>query len=466
MSRSGTLPTRPGTEVLEGLPPEVREYLFALESLVRNQLNLSEQLTRKLGAAERASKRQATPFRREKRKANRKKPGRKGGHKQERRPLPDKVDREYEGHHADECPCCGEDVETIDFYEQYQQDVIPKIVTRKFTVYIGKCTGCNRQFEGRHPWQTSTARGSANVQIGPTALALAAQLHYGEGVPFDKVGEHLAHLGLEVSTAALVRAMGRIADRAQLTFKSLLEEVLSQPVLHIDETGWSVAGEPCWLWVLSGPRATIYLVRRTRSANEVEDFLQDFAGVLVTDGAKAYDKLGRTLLRALCLLHLKRNVRGLENEQTGGAVHFPRALINWLDRVIDLVGEREQLSTHDYDRRARELEFEFRWELTMREPTNSANRRLLERIRTWEDAIVRCLTHPEVPATNNHAERQIRPAVITRKRGGCNRSERGARTFEVVTSLLVTARQCGLSFVDWVVDLLRQPTPYAPAPFW
>jgi hypothetical protein len=114
----------------------------------------------------------------------------------------------------------------------------------------------------------------------------------------------------------------------------------------------------------------------------VEDFLKDFAGVLVTDGAKAYDKL--------C-----------------------------------------------FDSLAIEK----------------------------ASAIVRCLTDPRVPATHNHAERQVRPAVVTRKRGGCNRPERGARTFEVLTSLIVTARQRGTSLVDWMVALLRQPDPFAPAPF-
>jgi hypothetical protein len=249
-------------------------------------------------------------------------------------------------------------------------------------------------------------------------------------------------------------------------FEALLEQVLSQEVLHIDETGWSVAGEPCWLWVLSGKDVTVYFVRKTRSSDEVADFLKDFKGVLVTDGAKAYDKLGKKLTRALCLLHLRRNAKALEDKQTGGAVCVPRALVDWIDRAIALVGRRDELSGRAFRRQANALEREFEQTFVDCQPTNEANRRMVERLRTWHDAVVRSLRDMRVPATNNHGERQIRPSVVTRKRGGCNRSERGVRAFEVITSLLVSARQKKVDFVDWLVALLRQDPLQPQVAFW
>jgi hypothetical protein len=36
------------------------------------------------------------------------------------------------------------------------------------------------------------------------------------------------------------------------------------------------------------------------------------------------------------------------------------------------------------------------------------------------------LGYPEIPLENNHAEQQIRPAVILRKNSQSNRAERGA----------------------------------------
>lgn len=445
----------------ETLSPEGLEYIKALEDYIER---LSKKIA-ELEAAQRAGHRQATPFRRKKKKdrSEHKRPGRKGGHEQERRAEvePDEV---YEAPHGDRCTCGGA-IEPEGSYEQLQEDLETKKIARKFTIYVGRCVDCKVKVEGRHPFQISTARGNADHQIGPVTLGLAAQLHYGEGLPFDKIREHLRHLGLGVTTSALVRAMDRIAGRGMATYAELLDRVLEQDVLHIDETGWSVAGEPCYLWVISGPKATLYFVRKTRSSDEVADFLKDFAGVLVTDGHKAYDKLGEKLVRALCLLHLRRNARALEEKQTGGGVRFPRALMGWLDDAIGLVGLRPSLSERTYQRKAMHLEQRFE-KLLSTNATSPSNVHMLERLRTWHESVLMCLRDPIVPATNNHAERMIRPAVVTRKRGGCNRSVKGVMAFEVITSLLVTAKQNAINFVDWVVDLLRQPDPLAPAPFW
>jgi len=461
------LPERPPPEAFEGASPALIAYVEALEKALRDLTAAFEKHVEETERLLREGRRSATPFRRKKKVRHRKKPGRKGGHSRQRRATPEHVDEEHDAPHPQRCPCCGsENVEEVGTYEQLQEEIVTKRITRRFTIHQGVCGACGHEMEGRHPFQISTARGPASHHLGPEALALATKLHYGEGVPFDKVREHLADLGLRVSTSTLVRAMERIAVRGHATFEALLDEVLSQEVLHIDETGWSVDGKPCWLWVISGATATVYFVRDTRGSCEVEDFLEDFAGVLVTDGAKAYDKLGKTLTRALCLLHLRRNVRELEALQTRGAVCVPRALDEWLGRVIELVGRRAKMKPEEWQAKSSELQKEFEQVFLACKPTNEANRSMIERIVKWQDAILRCLRDERVPATNNHAERQVRPGVLLRKRGGCSRSKRGADTYEILTSLLVTARQRGVDFVGWLVGLLRQPEPLAPAPFW
>jgi transposase len=452
--------------VLGGLPKAVRDHITALEVIIEKLVEQVKATSMKAEEAAREGKRQATPFRtaKKRRKKKRKKPGRKGGHQQERRSEPDGVDETDEARHAEQCSCGG-CVKTVDVYEQTQEDVEPRKVVRRIRIYVGECEQCGKKVEGRSPFQTSTARGNADHQIGPTALALAADLHFGQGVPYDKVREHLEHLGIEVATSTIIRAMDRVAGRLEATFKELMDEVLAHEVIHIDETSWYVDGEPCWLWVITGKEATVYFVRRTRSSDEVADFLKDFTGVFVSDGAKAYDKLAKKLTRALCLLHLKRNVKALADEQTKGAVRFPRAVEQWIDDAIALVGRRGQLKDTTFKRKARRLEQRFQKLLKSR-TADERNVKLLERLQTWQDAVLRCLRDPNVPATNNHAEHQVRPAVPIRKRGGCNRSERGARAFERIASILATCRQRGVASVKAFVAFLRQPNPRAPFAFW
>ena len=54
----------------------------------------------------------------------------------------------------------------------------------------------------------------------------------------------------------------------------------------------------------------------------------------------------------------------------------------------------------------------------------------------------------DVEATNNRAERAIRPAVIARKVSCGNRTQRGASTWQILVSLATTAQQCGREFLD------------------
>jgi len=60
-----------------------------------------------------------------------------------------------------------------------------------------------------------------------------------------------------------------------------------------------------------------------------------------------------------------------------------------------------------------------------------------------------------VPSDNNHGERQIRPAVIIRKNSLCNRSEQGAATQAILTSIYRTLKLRGLDPTQVIATALR-----------
>lgn len=62
-------------------------------------------------------------------------------------------------------------------------------------------------------------------------------------------------------------------------------------------------------------------------------------------------------------------------------------------------------------------------------------------------------------ATNWRAEQALRPAVVNRKVSGGNRSEHGAATQEILSSVVQTARLRALDPREVHVDLLRSPQP-------
>ncbi len=82
-------------------------------------------------------------------------------------------------------------------------------------------------------------------------------------------------------------------------------------------------------------------------------------------------------------------------------------------------------------------------------------RRLGERLSRHRDHLFTFLDRVEVPFDNNHAERQIRPAVIIRKNSLCNRSTEGAHTQAVLMSVYRTLRLRGHDPTQTIAAALR-----------
>ena len=72
-------------------------------------------------------------------------------------------------------------------------------------------------------------------------------------------------------------------------------------------------------------------------------------------------------------------------------------------------------------------------------------------------AIFTFLWDPSVDATNWRAEQAIRPAVVTRKVCGGNRTRKGADTQQVLASVVRTARQRSLDLPVLFAAILRAP---------
>jgi Transposase IS66 family len=85
---------------------------------------------------------------------------------------------------------------------------------------------------------------------------------------------------------------------------------------------------------------------------------------------------------------------------------------------------------------------------------DSANRRLAKHLIRERPYLFTFLYCPGLDATNNAAERALRPLVVARKNWGGNRTEKGARTQAVLTSILASARQQGKNPLDLLIELL------------
>jgi transposase len=441
-------------------------------------------LRQELAQTRRQTQRQAAPFRRRQLKKRRKKPGRPKGHPPAQRPVPtpERVDRVV----AVPCRCCPDcDVELVEPGQvvQYQTDLPPivPIVTR-FDIETGWCPCCRRRVQGRHPEQTSNATGAAGNTLGPVVLTMAAELKHRLGVPYRKITDFLqTYCDLKVCPATFVRAEQRLADLARPTYDLLIDALRRCNVVHADETGWRINAVNAWLWVFTNKDLTVYAIRRGPGARGHEVPQQilgpDFDGYLIVDGFKAYDVL--QYAKGQCNGHLLRRLHEMRDTTPSAEQKTLLELSSLLKEAIDLAERREQLTPDGYARRVTEIDNRFETWLVDRyarfESLSPEMRRLCKHLANHRDQWLVFLSDPAVPPTNNQAERMLRPAVITRKVGGCNKTLWGSLVHSILASLMVTCQQQGRKFLAlarqlWSTDepqalplVTRPPNPPNPA---
>jgi hypothetical protein len=286
-------------------------------------------------------------------------------------------------------------------------------------------------------------------------LGFAADLKHRVGTPFRKVGAVLATLtGLVVSAAALVRGSQRLARLAQPSYDALALAARTSAVQHADETGWKIGGRSAWLWVFADAHATVYRIRKSRGHEVVVEMLgADYSGVLVSDCFLAYDPLCFT--KSKCAAHLLKRCSEVEQGKTRGAVRFSRRVAALLRKAMALKRRRGAIGAHGYAVLRGKLHAELDRLLggTYTDPDNA---RLAKLLRKHRDSVLAFLDHDTVDATNNLAEREVRPAVIARKLSAGNRTEAGAEAHAVLASVLRTLCRQGRPILGDLTALLRQ----------
>jgi transposase len=272
---------------------------------------------------------------------------------------------------------------------------------------------------------------------------------------------------LPISRGGLSQALDRLANVLTPTHEALVQSIRTAPVVSADETGWKVGGTLRWLWVFVTPQVTVYRIMDGRGYDEACQVLGEaFSGTLVRDGWAPYRSFQLATHQTCIGGHLIRRCKELLLTAQRGAARVPHAVLRVLRRALAL---RDRWVKHPPTARGRaihaglltaEMDRLLSWH-----PTDEENRKLLKHLRNERDALFTFLQDPSVPASNWWGEHAIRPAVVTRKVWGGNRTPNGAATQAALASFLRTCHQQGVPPGPLFELLLRSPVlMVAPLP--
>jgi len=361
------------------------------------------------------------------------------------------------------CPDCGHALTDKQTHEQFQTDIVITTIDRQFAIESGYCPHCQCRHHGRAPEQTSDALGAAGNQVGPVVLTMATEMKHDLGVSYDNISAFLKnYFGIYVNPSTILQAEDRLLDKAMPTFNLLLDALRRAKIVHADETGWRIGRVNAWLWVFTSNNVTIYAIRYSRGSDVPEDILgATFDGVLIVDGLNSYDVLAYT--KGQCNAHLLRRVKemiGKTKDQTL-AEHLA-ALIKIVQDAMALASRREEYSDSYYARQASACQTMLEgWLADCENYQDDELRKLAKHMHKHVREWFTFLRIPGVDATNNRAERKLRPSIVVRKTNGCHKTLAGALKHAVLMSLIVSCEQQNRRFLDLALKLWSEREPGA-----
>jgi transposase len=390
--------------------------------------------------------------------------------------------------HGDRCPDCGQG----NVYGQKEPKVLVRVVGQAplaATVYSLerlRCGACGQVFTAQQP------EGVGPEKYDETATAMIAQLKYGSGVPFNRLEQLEAHLGIPLPATTQWEMVEEGAELIKLARDELIRQAAQDEVLHNDDTGMKVLkmnrepGDKRTGTFTSGIVSTngqrkiaLYFTGRQHAGENLADVLRQRArelgppiqmcDALSWNTSKLSE--GVEVMIAHCLAHGRRQIVDV-------AENFPaecRYVLEKLGEVyrIDAVARNTGLSPQERLQFHQEhskpiMEGLHKWlEAQLAEhktePNSGLGQAIRYLLRHWQPLTL-FLRQAGAPVDNNLVERSLKRAVLHRKNSLFYRTLNGAQVGDLFMSLIHTCQLCGANSFDYLAELLRHHRELAANP--
>jgi transposase len=294
------------------------------------------------------------------------------------------------------------------------------------------------------------------VQYGTGIKAHAVYLSQFQLIPYNRIQDYFAdQLQIPISEGSIFNFNKQAYDALDAFEDHAREQLIASAVAHADETGINKGGDRYWLHCVSNPYWTLYYPHEKRGmeAFEAMGVLPRFKGILCHDHWKPYYNLD--CIHSLCNAHhLRELTRAWEQDHQQWAYDMKDLLEKINARVNDAGGVFNAQQAGIYRAQYKRLIKEGEIECPEPEGPNkkgkrgrikkSKSRNLLERLRDFENDVLRFMENEHVAFTNNLGENDIRMTKVQQKISGCFRSIEGAKIFCRIRSYLSTCRKQGI----------------------
>ena len=349
-----------------------------------------------------------------------------------------------------------------------------------------RCNGCGQMFTAVEP-----------EEVGPdkfdeTAAAMIALLKYGSGVPFNRIKDLEARLGIPLPNTTLWEVVEEAAEVVRPAKDELIRQAAQSELVHNDDTSMRVLqlarppdDERTGVFttgvvsVGEGRRISLYFTGRQHAGENLAQVLGQRAASLPAP-IQMCDALSRNepklaegteILLANCLAHGRRRYVDIIGSFPGEC----RYVLETLGKVYgsDAAARERGLSagerlTFHQEHSGPLMEQLRQWgqdQLRQKktEPNSGLGKAILYFERHW-NALTLFLRVPGAPLDNNVCERALKKAVLHRKNALFYRTVHGAEVGDIFMSLIHTCELNEVNSFDYLVELQRHAAEVAASP--
>jgi transposase len=384
------------------------------------------------------------PYRQRAKKAQKKgRPGAKVGHQGHRAKLsePTKTVPLF----PDKCQCSSETFTDCEPFYTHQEIELPEIQMEitHFILHKGQCADCGRRAKAVLPREHCSG-------YGARLSSLIANIAGIEGSSRMTIQEFCRSvLKFDISLGAIQKVIDRVSQAIQPYYQAIGEVARTSAVNGIDETSWKRNGLLMFLWAMVNSRVAFFKMHKERSKKALLALIENWRGILVSDGYNVYQKWVH--LRQTCLAHLIRHAKGLSEHSRREIREFGEAMVTKLQHLCSMAKQRPDLEEwNEFYCGFIDLIFN-NCTRYYKDEAGKFARRLLKEI----DSLWVFLEVSGVEPTNNATERGLRFGVLWRKRSQGTRSEKGNRWVERILTLRQTAHLRNIPCYDILVEAMN-----------
>lgn len=367
------------------------------------------------------------------------------------------------------CKQCGAETTLIGYDESEQLDVEParffvRVVKREKRSCRECCAGAVVMPE-LAPRIIEKGLASDRVVVDTVVAKYCDHLPlYRQAVMLER------EAGLEVSRATLDGWVMRVGELLQPVVSAMRRDLLEARYLQADETIVPVqmhdkrgADHQAYLWQYGRPGGeTVFEFQLGRDRAGPKKFLDNWEGILQTDGYSAYDRVGgRGLVHVGCWAHARRKFVDsvkLNNEDADAVKMVARMDALFL---VDRNAREQKLSIEE--RLALRHEQALPWVAEIHAeclalsrlilPKSSLGQAVAYTLNMWPK-LRRCFDYGEVELSNNLAENSMRPVALGRKNWLHVGSPQSGPKVAAILSVVESCRRLGISVKDYLLDVL------------